>query len=198
MWYRCTRSHPINDSNPCSLGVIADARVTKAAYHTPESANQICFPPFCSVLPSHTPAHWLHRCMCTLWHPENMHALGTCAKCKFSWSCGHACCEIRTHFTFLNCSLIWCDWCTLKTSYTHEYDCDSVNIHFEQLYSSRLRSLCCIASSCACFDIFILHSIFEPPIACLHGLPGTLSWTCIQHNIALSQGTWFSFILVSQ
>jgi hypothetical protein len=58
----------------------------------------------------------LHRCMCTLWHPENMHALSTCAWVKLSWSCSHACCEIRTQFTFLNCSLIWCDWCALKTS----------------------------------------------------------------------------------
>ncbi len=83
MRYRCTRAHHISDSDPCSLGVIADARVTNAAHHTPESANQIRFPPYCSVLPSHTPAHWLHRCMCTLWHPANMHALGPCAQVKF-------------------------------------------------------------------------------------------------------------------
>ncbi len=49
MWYHCTHSQLISDSDPCSLGVIADARVTKAAHHTPESANQICFPPSCRV-----------------------------------------------------------------------------------------------------------------------------------------------------
>ncbi len=54
MWYQCTPSHPFSDSDPRLLGLIADAIVTKAAHHTPESANQICFPPSCSVLPSHT------------------------------------------------------------------------------------------------------------------------------------------------
>jgi hypothetical protein len=113
MWYQCTRAHHISDLDPCSLGVIADARVTKAAHHTPESANQICFPPSCSVLPSHTPAHWLHRCVRTLWHPENMHALGACAEVKLSWSWVMAAVRFALNSRFWTV-LIWCAWCTFK------------------------------------------------------------------------------------
>jgi hypothetical protein len=174
--YQCTRSHPISDSDPCSLGLIADARVTKAAHHTPESANQICFPPSCSVLPSHTPAHWLHRCMCTLWYPESMHTLGTCASVNLSRAWGHGCCEIRTPFSISNYSLIWCDWCPLKTS------CTRVRLWFSKNQFSLwvlflMRSIHCTAITCAYFDFPFFIPLIEPSTAYLHELPGTLSWT---------------------
>ncbi len=148
MSYQYTHAHPMSDSDPCSLGVIADARVTKAAHHTPESANQICFPPSCSVLPSHTPAHWLHRCMCTLWHPENMNVLST--------NVPHASRYLDlvvmpvVRFALYSCfwtvlELMWLVRCE-SVVHAQEYDCDSVNIFCLLswvLFSTAITALYC-------------------------------------------------------